>query len=422
MPRPPRLHVKGVLYYVTQQGAHDQPLFRSEADTAHYLELLRQYKIKHRFNLFAYSLLPERIALLIEPLSETTISEIMRDLTSRYSKYYNSEYGGNGPLFKGRFRTSIAEKETNLGLLVRFLHSQPAMAAGTGNTNPVWASSRDFFSPEAGTQALPMKEAMHTELEELEFHLREAGSSRDALLEFMQASEMGTVEEQLSKPFMGSAGFVRRVQQEFSETSPSKKEAETSVSTAVAERPPRRGGWGVLFTFVIAAAGGIYLTAQNSEMFLAKQTAAVETQSTFIDENPFEPAELSTEPVEMKVAPLAGASRIVLNGSSWDVKIIPMEKGEKVSVEHDSLVFSDNKFASRLMAEKGFSATNYNMTVNPDGKITWETMQRSGSGEIVSWRGEWQGKEMKGVLSSRFTNGEVKNFYFSGVMTGGKSS
>jgi len=402
MPRPPRLHVKGVLYYASQQGAHDQPLFRSEADTAHYLELLRQYKIKHRFNLFAYSLVPERIGLLIEPLSDTTISEIMRDLSSRYSKYYNSEYGGNGPLFKGRFRTTIAEKESHLGTLVRFLHSQPVMASGGGSA--VQASSLNIFAPDNSAQTQHMKDAMRKELEEIE-----AGSSAESPASFLNPSELEAVESQLSKPFMGSPAFVRRVTEALHENSIPK--AELVETAAPAPFVLSSQILSVLLAVSIATGGGVYFVMQKSG-WLQKAEQPVSSAV------PAMPAE-TAKPADQTIQASGSAPQVVLDGSSWDVKIIPMAKGEKVTIENDSLIFSGNKVISRSLSEKGFTPTNYNLTVNPDGKITWETMHRSASGEVVSWRGEWHGEEMKGVLSYRMSEGEPKNFNFVGVLKAG---
>ena len=31
---------------------------------------------------------------------------------------------------------------------------------------------------------------------------------------------------------------------------------------------------------------------------------------------------------------------------------------------------------------------------------TWETVQSNAEGETISWRGDWQGDAMKGVMSS----------------------
>lgn len=417
MPRPPRLHVKGALYYVTQQGAHDQALFRTEADTEYFLDLLRQYKTKHGFHLYAYSLLSEKIALLVEPLSEITISEIMRDLTSRYSKYYNSQYGGNGPLFKGRFRTSIAEKKESLGLLVRFLHSQPALAMTAGSANAVWASSLDLFSPQADAKVLGMKEAMCSEMNELEADLRERGLHSELVSEFMNASELSHLESQLSKPFMGSPAFVRRVQEELSESAAPKVEAETVVSAASAVKTAAAFPvWGMALTFAVVAAGGFSL-AQNGAVFFKSFTQQIPAAASAV-----KAPETAAPQAAAKVTAAAPAERVVLDGSAWDVRIIPMNKSEKTAIENDSLVFSQNKVASRIFGDKGFNPTNYNLSVNPEGIITWETMQRSASGEVVSWRGEWNGKEMKGVISSRFADGDVKNAYFTGIMAGGSAS
>lgn len=414
MPRPPRVHVKGVLYYVTQQGAHDQPLFRKEADAVHYLELLRQYKIKHRFNLYGYSLLSEKIALLMEPLSETTISEIMRDLTSRYSKYYNSEYCGSGPLFKGRFRASMAEKEESLGTLVRFLHTQPVFA-GASDVPSIWASSRDLFLSEPAGSVLEMKNAMRPEVMELESTLHEQGLSLSVVTEAMPAADYETLELQLAKPVMGSAAFTRRLQESIQESAASRIEVPAEVPAAAVSVPvlktaALRSFFTAALVLSLASAGGFY--AWQAGFFPVKEPA-VETKPLTVSAAPAVPA------APVPAAPAGKSPEVVLNGSSWDIHIIPKEKSEKTNVTNDILLFSDNKVISRSLEDNGFTPTHYNMTVNPDGKITWETMQRSESGEIIFWRGEWRGDEMRGVLNRQYPSGESKVFHFLGKSRAG---
>ena len=47
-----------------------------------------------------------------------------------------------------------------------------------------------------------------------------------------------------------------------------------------------------------------------------------------------------------------------------------------------------------------------------DGVTTWETLQSNASGDTVSWRGDWQGDIMKGVLSYKPASGPARDFSF----------
>ncbi|HTL48548.1 MAG TPA: transposase [Verrucomicrobiae bacterium] len=410
MPRPPRLHATGVLYYVSQQGVQDRPLFRNEQDTAHYLELLREYKAKHGFKLFAYSIASSGISLLVEPCSETTISEIMRDITSRYSKYYNAVYGGDGPLFKGRFRTCIADKE-QLSRLVRFVHSQPVWAA----PGSVFGDSRNLFLEEQPA-GHPLKDALNTEIAEIEAHLREMAKPMASLVEVMEAQEMEEAAQEVSKPFLGPESFVKRIAQAGKEIHESK--AAVGAPTAV---PPAPLPAGIPFAAVLKAGAllafaGAFALVWNSGFLRMPHKAPAASSNVLAAA-----AEAKSEPAAVSQK----AQRLALEGSTWDVQIIPMAKEERANIEQDALIFSGNKVESHFLAQKGFTPTHYNLTINTDGGITWETVQRSAAGEVVSLRGEWRGREMTGVLSysmdEQAHGQQPKNFNFVGVLRGGNS-
>src|SRR5690348_9657940 len=122
MPRLPRIQVDGAIYYVTSKGSENQLVFKDKADQKMYTELLAKYKTLHGFKLYAYSLMPERLSLLIEPGSDSTISEVMHSLNSFYTKYFNSRYDRRGPLFESRFKSVFVEKAAYLVPLTRYIH------------------------------------------------------------------------------------------------------------------------------------------------------------------------------------------------------------------------------------------------------------------------------------------------------------
>ena len=93
MPREPRIYIENVLYLITARGAQDRYLFSDPEDFSAYLDPLKEYKEEYGFKLFAFALLPKRLCLLIELKNDVTISTIMHNLNSRYTKAYNGRYG-----------------------------------------------------------------------------------------------------------------------------------------------------------------------------------------------------------------------------------------------------------------------------------------------------------------------------------------
>jgi len=57
MGRKPRVHFPGALYHVIARGNQRQAIFRSDADRRRYLDLLKQFRTRYDFHLYAYVLM-----------------------------------------------------------------------------------------------------------------------------------------------------------------------------------------------------------------------------------------------------------------------------------------------------------------------------------------------------------------------------
>jgi putative transposase len=124
MPRLPRIHLDGAIYYVTSRASQNEEIFKDKEDYKMYLELVNKYKSQHKFKLYSYCLLPDHLELLIETGDDASISEVMHDLNSLYTKYFNGRYQKRGHLFESRFRSVLVEKVNYLLALTRHIHLQ----------------------------------------------------------------------------------------------------------------------------------------------------------------------------------------------------------------------------------------------------------------------------------------------------------
>ena len=107
-------------------------------------------------------------------------------------------------------------------------------------------------------------------------------------------------------------------------------------------------------------------------------------------------------------------SRLV--GTSWDVQVMPMDGSGAKAIQADELRFGAGKVTSSLLSAQGFSEANYSLTLQPDGTVLWETMQTARSGEVVCWRGEWNGERMQGVITRQLPGQAASNFSFVGIV------
>ena len=103
-----------------------------------------------------------------------------------------------------------------------------------------------------------------------------------------------------------------------------------------------------------------------------------------------------------------------LNGGEWEVTIKSMS-GKGALNGPDVLTFQDNVFRSKSSSKAGFSPTNYTLTVSEfdPGPTVWETMQTSGKGQVMFWRGEWLGDKMSGMISRQLEDGKSEEYIFS---------
>lgn len=179
MAKIPRVHIPGALFYVTSRGDNNADIFKDSDDYKAYLELLRKYKAQYGFKLFAYLLAPNYLHLLIELKEGLTLSDIMHDLSSNYTKYFNGRYQRKGHLFQERYKAAILEKEEYMSEEVSqigpsFTAGIPAQQmedlAGKLKNNAV--SGSDEFVEMVNKQAAAMEAAQ----------AQEAGGQRRRLL------------------------------------------------------------------------------------------------------------------------------------------------------------------------------------------------------------------------------------------------
>lgn len=227
MPRLPRIYFEGALYYVVAEAGHNSELFKDNADYNAYLTLVNKYKTQYQFKLFAFVLMSNQINLLIEPLPETTISQIMHDINSAYTKYFNGRYEKAGHLFRERFRAILIEKETYLTGVTRFIHLLPVDAhLAKHPADHYWSSYKAYLSNLnsniAGNELVmsidPEQVEVEVEAEEvlLKFSL-EIAPARLKYQEFVEKSDKKEIEAYKNKLYgasvIGTKEFLDKVKE-----------------------------------------------------------------------------------------------------------------------------------------------------------------------------------------------------------------
>lgn len=242
MPRMPKAHIEGGLYFTTSRADGTLKIFNDQEDYETYLRLVAKYKQQYGFRLYAYVLLPAYLHLLIELKEGLTISNILHDINSTYTKYYNSKYQRKGHVFQERYRLTVAEKSTCLSLLADYVHTAPLREPVAVDAFSYPHSSLPIYTRDPRTQAVG-------DMAEIEPGFV-SGSGEDyrkrlAGINHKQLAELG--DELRKKSVLGSQAFAERVGIEAEQ----QKRQATVKETAQMPRPLAMTAGGLAVTALI---------------------------------------------------------------------------------------------------------------------------------------------------------------------------
>ncbi len=420
MPRLPRIHVEGSLYYITCQSHHSNELFKDSKDYNKYFNLLVTSKNKHQFKLFSYCLSSDKVYLLIGINPEGSISEVMFNLNSFYTKYYNSRYGKKGPVLAGRFKSKWIEKGTYLLPLTRYIHRISI------NKDCVYTSYPAFLGK---SSPIPITD----EIREIISCLPSNTGYKD-YVEKATRRELKDLEQKLARNrFLGAKEFEQKVKTTLKAYKENKKNKVTAekVEVVLQKHIPKNLLWGsITVTTLLLLLVGYFYSRQllwKEEFKVAKEE--FEQKLTKLEQaqvQPNLPATVSMAGVQAKEKPstlghvlLGKEKRNIsdpLEGVVWEVKLGPISSEVSQEPQIDILKFKEGRFISNILTKEGFGPSNYSLMHKEKGVIIWETMQSGDGGAIASWRGKWNGEVMRGVLSQKFPGKEAKTFSFIGYM------
>lgn len=127
MPRDARRQGSSGIYHIMLRGINRQTIFEDDEDKIRFLETLKKYKDKRKFQLFSYCLMNNHIHLLIKE-TEEPISESIKRISSSYVYWYNMKYDRCGHLFQERFKSENVDTVEYFLTVVRYIHQNPLKA------------------------------------------------------------------------------------------------------------------------------------------------------------------------------------------------------------------------------------------------------------------------------------------------------
>ena len=128
MPNLPRILIENACYHLIARGNQKQRVFLANEDFKEYLEILRKYKKKFGFKLYAYCLMPNHIHMVGQIEVAKNLSKFMQGITLVYTIYFNQKYTGVGHLWQGRFKNKVIAKDQYLVDCISYVELNPVRA------------------------------------------------------------------------------------------------------------------------------------------------------------------------------------------------------------------------------------------------------------------------------------------------------
>ena len=127
MVRPIRLEFPNALYHVMSRGNGGEDIFVEDGDRQVFLDLLAELFTRHDVICYAYCLMDNHYHLLVET-PKANLSQIMRRLNGRYTRFFNKTRRRMGHIFQGRYKAIIVQKDSYLLELSRYIILNPVRA------------------------------------------------------------------------------------------------------------------------------------------------------------------------------------------------------------------------------------------------------------------------------------------------------
>lgn len=114
--------------HVIQRGNNREPVFFTDDDYRFYLQILGEAAERAGVRLHAYLLMTNHVHLLVTPMEEAGIPQLMQMLGTRYVRHVNLAYRRTGTLWEGRYRAAPIEADAHLLSCMRYIELNPVRA------------------------------------------------------------------------------------------------------------------------------------------------------------------------------------------------------------------------------------------------------------------------------------------------------
>lgn len=121
MARPLRIEYHGAWYHFTCRGNETNTIYKDDRDRETFLGILQESIEKYKVELHGYVLMDNHFHLILHtPLGN--LNRFAQRFNTAYTGYYNRRHERVGPLYQGRYKAVLVNKDSYLLELSRYIH------------------------------------------------------------------------------------------------------------------------------------------------------------------------------------------------------------------------------------------------------------------------------------------------------------
>jgi len=127
MVRPLRIQAEDSYYHVMTRGQNRRAIFLDDSDKIYFMDLLAETCRTFECQVVAHCLMYNHMHIALHT-QHANLSQAIKTLLGTYVQRFNFLHKTDGPLFKGRFKSTLVNDESYLRALVPYIHQNPVKA------------------------------------------------------------------------------------------------------------------------------------------------------------------------------------------------------------------------------------------------------------------------------------------------------
>lgn len=156
MSRIPRSRLGSGVFHVINRAIDRRFIFADDEDKKRFVDCLVEAGANHPLRTYHWVVMSNHFHLAVEALDVGDLSKWLGSVSHRYTRHYHKRHGGSGPLWQGRFKSILVQKEGYLGKLGRYIERNPVRAGMVEQAwDYRWSSAQAYLSDESDALVNP---------------------------------------------------------------------------------------------------------------------------------------------------------------------------------------------------------------------------------------------------------------------------